>query len=164
MKTNYRLRIPAVTMAFAFTFAAITAIAQPSVAVKEDPAQLNSDKAALQRQINRLDADAARLKSDTASGRMSAESKDAYAVYHDRQGIKGGKKDMATDKKGSLQMKSDKAALQRQIKRLDLAEVRLRTDSKEGRMAAESRDAEKVYKDKQAIKGEKKDIASDPKK
>ena len=29
------------------------------------------------------------------------------------------------------------------------------------KMAAESKDAEKVYKDKQAIKGEKKDMAQD---
>lgn len=37
------------TVAAAFAFAAVTAIAQPSLAVKEDAAQLQSDKAALPR-------------------------------------------------------------------------------------------------------------------
>ena len=47
---------------------------------------------------------------------MAAESKDAERVYKDQQAIKGEKKDIAADKPGSLQMKSDKAALQKRRK------------------------------------------------
>lgn len=148
-------------VAAAFAFAAVTATAQPSPAVREDTAQMTLDKAALQRQITRLDADEARLKADTASGKMSAESKDAFAVYQAKEAIKGENHTIATDKAASLQMTSDKAALQRQLKRLDLAEARLKSDTASGRMAAESKDAERVYKDQQALKGEKKDIAAD---
>jgi hypothetical protein len=137
------------------------AIAQGFTAAKEDAAQLQSDKAALQRQITRLDADEARLKSDTASGRMSAESKDAYQIYTGKQAIAGSKKDLGADKHGSMQMKSDRAALQRQIKRLDAAEARLKGDTDEGKMASMSRDSEKVFKDKQAVEGDKKAMAGD---
>jgi hypothetical protein len=144
----------------AFAFAAVTAIAQPSPAVKDDEAQLKSDKAALQRQIKRLEAAEARLKENTKEGRMSAESKDADKVYKDKQAVKGEKKDIAADKTVSW-MESDKAALQRQIKRLEADQLRLKEDTKEGRMSAESEDAYKVYKAKQAVKGEKKDIAAD---
>jgi hypothetical protein len=137
------------------------AMAQGFSAAKEDAAQLQSDKAALQRQLNRLDADEARLKSDTASGRMSAESKDAYQVYTGKQAIEGRKKDLAADKKGSMQMKADKAALQRQIKRLDVAEARLKGDTEAGKMTSMSKDSEKVFKDRQAVEGEKKAMATD---
>jgi hypothetical protein len=145
----------------AFAFAAVTAIAQPSQTVKDDEAQLKADKAALQRQIKRLEDDEARLKENTKEGRMSAESKDAYEVYKAKRAVKGEKKDIAADKAVSLQMKADKAALQRQIKRLDVAEARLKENTKEGRMSAESKDAFKVYEDKQSVKGEKKDITAD---
>jgi hypothetical protein len=137
------------------------ALAQGLSAAKEDAAQLQSDKAALQRQLNRLDADEKRLKSDSASGRMSAESKDAYQVYTGKQAIEGTKKDLAADKKGSMQMKADKAALQRQIKRLDAAEARLKGDTDAGKMASMSKDSEKVFKDKQAAESEKKVMATD---
>ena len=137
------------------------AIAQGSAAAKEDTAQLQSDKAALKRQISRLEADEARLKSDTASGRMSAESRDAYQVYTGKQAIEGTKKVIAVDKESSMQMKSDKAALHRQIKRLDIAEERLKSDTDAGKMASMSKDSEKVFKDKQAVGGEKKAVATD---
>lgn len=152
-------QLPGVAFAQGPKAPAVTA--QPSLAVNEDAAQLKSDKAALQRQLKRLEADEARLKSDTASGRMSAESKDAWEVYQARQAVKGEKKDIAADKAVSLQMKSDKATLQRQIKRLEVAEARLKADTREGKMAAESKDAQKVYQDQQAIKGERKDFAAD---
>jgi hypothetical protein len=161
MKSIYRVFLPAVAVAVALAFVAVTAIAQPSLAVKEDQAQLKADKAALQRQIKRLEADEARLKTDKAEGKMSAESKDAYEVYRAKRAIKGEAKDIIDDKAFSLQMKADKAALRRQIKRLVVLEARLKTDKAEGKMAAESKDAERVYKDKQAVKGEKKDIATD---
>jgi hypothetical protein len=158
MKSIYKACIPALAAAFAFV--AVAAFAQP-VAVKEDAAQLKADKAVLQRQLKRLESDEATLKSDMASGKMTAESKDAYAVYTGKHAIRGEERDIAADKKASLQMKADKAALHRQIKRLEVAEARLKADTKEGKMAAESKDAEKVYKDQQAMKGEKKDIADD---
>ncbi|MDQ6685891.1 MAG: hypothetical protein M3Z16_12290 [Pseudomonadota bacterium] len=145
----------------AFTFTALTAIAQPSMPMREDAAQLNSDQAALQRQIKRLDADEARLKSDTASGRMSAESKDAYAVYLGKQAVAGEKGDIAADKMAGPQMKADKAALQRQIKRLEVAEARLKSDAASGKMAAESKDAERAYKDGLAVSAEKKQLGID---
>ena len=159
MKSIYKAFLSVVGAAF--VFAAVAAVAQPSLAVKEDQAQLKADKAALQRQIKRLEADEARLKSDAAEGRMSAESKDAYEVYKAKQAVKGEKKDISADKSASLQMKADKAALQRQIKRLEVAEARLKENTKEGRTSAESKDSSKVYEDKQNVEGLKKDIAAD---
>ncbi len=161
MKSIYKACLPA--LAAVFAFATVTATAQSTMAAKESAAQLKSDKAALHRQLKRLETDEARLKSDTAAGRMSAESKDAYEVYKAGEAVKGEKAAIADDKAASVQMSADKAALQRQLKRLELAEARLKADKSEGKMAAESKDSEKVYKDKQAIKGEKKDIAADKK-
>jgi hypothetical protein len=86
MKSTHKACVLAVAAAFAF--ATGTAFAE-SLAVKEDAAQLKSDKAALRRQVKRLEADEAKLKSDTASGRMSAESRDAYEVYKAKEAIKG---------------------------------------------------------------------------
>lgn len=138
-----------------------SAAAQPSLALKEASAQLQTDKSALQRALKRLEIDEAALKSDTASGRMSATSKDAMKVYTDEQFDKGEKKDIAADKTGSLQMKADKTALQRSLKRLEHDEATLKSDTASGRMSAESKDAMKVYTDGQAVKGENKDIAAD---
>lgn len=145
----------------ALAYSTLAATAQPSIDAKEDAMQLKSDKASLQRQVKRLDADEARLKADTAAGRMSAESKDAFAIYQSRKAVTGEKSQIGIDQEGSLQMKSDKDALQRQIKRLELAEARLKADTGEGKMAAESRDGEKVLKDKESVTAEKKAIATD---
>ena len=136
-------------------------MAQSSLAVKEDAAQLRADKAALQRQIQRLDADEAKLKSDTASGRLSAQSKDAQEVYMAKEAIKGEQKAISHDKAGSLQMQSDKAALQRQMKLLEMAEARLKSDTAAGKMSAMSKDSEMAYKDQQAVKSEQKQVAAD---
>jgi hypothetical protein len=159
MSTIYKACIVAIATAFVFTSVAVSA--QPSLAVKEDQAQLKADKAALHRQIKRLEADEARWKADQAEGKMSAMSKDAYEVYMRKKAVMGEAKDITNDKAFSLQMKADKAALQRQIKQLEAAEARLKADKAEGKMAAESKDSLRVYEDKQAIKGEKKDIAAD---
>ncbi len=137
------------------------AISQGLSAAKEDAAQLQSDKAALRRQINRLEVDEARLKSDTASGRMSAESKDAYQIYTGKQAIEGTKKALAADKHSSIQMQADKATLKRQIKRLEVAELRLKHDTDAGKMDSMSKDSEKVFNDKQAVEAEKRAIATD---
>jgi hypothetical protein len=137
------------------------AMAAQSLTAKEDAAQLSADRAALQRQLKRLDADEARLKADTKSGRMSAESKDAMAVYHDQRFIQGEKADIAKDKTGSLQINVDRKALKRQIHKLEMDEARLKADNKSGKMAATSPDAEKIYRDQQAVSGEKKAISAD---
>lgn len=79
MRSTYKSCLCAIVAAFAFS--AVVATAQTSLSIKEDAMQLKSDQASLQRQMKRLEADEARLKADTASGRMSAESKDAFAVY-----------------------------------------------------------------------------------
>jgi len=136
------------------------ATAQPSL-LEEAAAQLKSDKAALERAHRRLEIDEAKLKSDIASGRMSAESKDAMKVYTEEQFVKGDKTDIATDKTGSLQMKADKTALQRALKRLEGDEATLKSDTASGRMSAESKDAMKVYTDERFVKGEKTDTAAD---
>lgn len=165
MKTKWIARAAACTAATAFlalgssaVFAADTA--QP-LQLKEDLMQLHADKQALQRQLNRLDADQARMKADAAEGRMSAESRDAYKVYATEQAIQGEAKAMQADKATSLQMKADKAALQRQIQRLDMAEARLKGDAQSGRMAAQSKDAQQVYRDQQFARGEAAQIAED---
>lgn len=129
--------------------------------LKEDMAQLQADKDALQRQIRRLAADEATLRADSASGRMTAESKDAYAVYLDKQAVAGERRDIAADRKASLQMKADKTALQRQLKRLEVAERRLKADTAEGKMAAMSKDSERVYWDRQGVKAEEHQVAAD---
>lgn len=160
----YLVTVLGATLAMGSAFAqqpSGTAIAQGSLTVKDAMAQLKADEAGLQRALKRLKVDEAKLKSDTASGRMSAESKDAMKVYTDENFDKGEKKDIAADKSGSLQMKFDKAALQRAMKRLDTDEATLKSDTASGRMSAESKDAMKVYTDGKAAKGEKKDIAAD---
>ena len=157
-------KISGLTVATVLALSGGVSFAASTLATRESASQLKADKAALQRQIKRLDADEERLKTDSASGRMSAESKDAYEVYRSEKAVKGEKGQVGKDKVASLQMEADKAALQRQMKRLDVAELRLKADAKEGRMAAESKDAERVYKDRQAVNGEKKAIANDMKK
>ena len=159
MKEIYKAYLFAI--AAIFVFASVAVSAQSSLAVKEDQAQLKADKAALHRQIKRLEADEERWKADQAEGKMSAMSQDAYKVYMRKKAALGEAKDIANDKAFSLQMKADKAALRRQIKQLEAAQARLKADKAEGKMAAESKDSEMVYKDKQVINVEKKDIAAD---
>ena len=139
----------------------VAAAAQPSLAFEEAAAQLKSDKAALERAQKRLEIDEAKLTADMASGRMSAESKDAMKVYTDEHFDKGEKTDLAADKTGSLQMKADKTSLQRALKRLEGDQAKLTSDLASGRMSAESKDAMKVYADEHFDKGEKTDIATD---
>jgi len=162
-KEDYVMRLLLVSVVGAtLAFAGLgAAIAQPSLAVQEDSAQLKSDIASLQRQVERLKAAEATLTANTASGRMSATSKDEKKDYGDRQFIQGEKKDIAADVPGSLQMKVDKAALQRALRRMEADEAALKSDTASGRMSAESKDAFKVYTDLQAVKGEKTDIATD---
>lgn len=61
----------------------------------------------------------------------------------------------------AAQLKSDKASLERQIKRLDADQATLKSDTTSGRMSAESKDADKVYNDRKAVQGENKDIVTD---
>ena len=64
-------------------------------------------------------------------------------------------------KEDKAQMKADESALKREKAQMKSDQKTLKADTKEGKMAAESKDADKVYKDKRDIKGEKKDIAGD---
>ena len=93
------------------------------------------------------------MKADTASGKMSAQSKDSFAIYQLEQGIKGTREAIADNKSASLQMKSDKAGLQRQLKRLEIAEARLKADKSSGKMAAESKDSIAVDDSRKAVTG-----------
>ena len=79
MKSIYKLCVPVITAVF--MVAAVSAIAQPSMAVKEDQAQMKSDKAALLHALARLEVDETKLKADKASGKMAAESKESAQVY-----------------------------------------------------------------------------------
>lgn len=161
MNTNAirAIRLPAVAAALAL--ASLTAAAQPAAAVKQDALQLKADQEALQDELRQLKADEAKLESDAASGRMSATSSDSYEVYLDRRAIAGEKKDIARDRPGSLQMKTDREALDRQVAQLRLDEKHLKSDAAEGRLAATSPDAQRVYDDRQAIKAERIQIAAD---
>lgn len=161
MNTNAirAIRLPAVAAALAL--ASLTAAAQPAAAVKQDALQLKADQEALQDELRQLKADEAKLESDAASGRMSATSSDSYEVYLDRRAIAGEKKDIARDRPGSLQMKTDREALDRQVAQLRLDEKHLKSDAAEGRLAATSPDAQRVYDDRRAIKAERIQIAAD---
>jgi cell division protein FtsL len=59
------------------------------------------------------------------------------------------------------QLASDKAALQREEKQLIADRAILTADKASGKMAAESPDSQRIYKERLNIKGEKKDIATD---
>jgi hypothetical protein len=145
----------------AFAMAPATSAAPAVSPVKEYMAQLKSDEAALFAKERQWKADEAKLKADSAAGRMVAQSPDAQRVYEDRQAIKGERKDIAADRPGSLQLKADKLALRGEEKQLAADRARLRADRLDGKMAAQSKDSEKAYDDLQFIHGEKKDIAAD---
>jgi len=138
--------------------------AQSTGAVREDQAQTKADASALARERARLRLDDKTLGADTNSGRMAAESPDGEKVYKDRQAIRGEKNDIARDKPGSLQERSDKSALQREEETLKADANTWAADAKSGRMAAESADAEKVYREQQAIKGQQNAIGADRRK
>ncbi len=159
MKSIYKSCGLAVTAALAFT--SVVANSQSSMEARQDRAQLKSDEAALQRALKRLDVDEARLKADKASGKMSAESKDSEKIYNDQQAVKGEKSVIASDVPGSLQMKADKEALHRAIKRLAADQAMLKSDKRSGKMAAESKDSANVYSDQQSVKAEQKQTAAD---
>jgi hypothetical protein len=142
----------------------VTPVAHILPAVKQEQVQLQEDKAELQRDELQLTADLKRLKADSKEGRMAAESKDDKIIYDDRQFIDGEIKDIAADRPGSLQKESDMAALKSEKEKLRTDVGTLKADTKSGWIAAESKDAEKVYQDRQAIKGEKMDIVADMRK
>lgn len=161
MKIAYK----SIAVAVAAAFSCGTALAHTPAgtqAYRRDQMQLQADKAALKREENQLRADLRTLSADTKEGKMAAMSKDAERVYQDREAIYGEKTmEIPGDEPGSLQMQSDEAALKREQARLNADIHRLKADTKEGRMAAMSPDAEKAYQDRQAVKGEKMDIAHD---
>lgn len=132
-----------------------------ATAAQEDGAQLTADQAALAREKVQSTTDQAALRRDRAEGRMSAESLDALRVYHDQEDIRGMKKDLAADRGGSLQAVVDRRDLkdERQAQMAD--ETTLRQDAAHGRMAATSPDAERVYRDQRAVRGQEQAIAAD---
>ena len=145
-------------------FAAHDAVAQSTAAVRPDRAQTKADTAAIARERAQLRLDEKTLGADINSGKMAAESDDSEKVYKDRQTINSQRKDLARDKPGSLQQKSDRSALRRENENFNADAQKWATDARSGRMAAESRDAEKVYRDQQAIKGQEKASAVDRRK
>ncbi|MEA3155504.1 MAG: hypothetical protein QOK44_3093, partial [Betaproteobacteria bacterium] len=64
-------------------------------------------------------------------------------------------------KEDQAQSKADDSGVARERARLQVDQKTLGADTRSGKMAAESPDSEKVYRDRQAIRGEKKDIAGD---
>jgi hypothetical protein len=135
--------------------------ARPAAAIKEDEAQLKADEAALAWEKARLQSDRKTQQTDMRAGRLSAMSNDALLVYQDKQAIKGEQKDIASDKPGSLQMKMDQAALQREENQLSTDDKTFAADTHSGKMAATSADEENIYQDRQAIKAQTHAIASD---
>lgn len=140
---------------------ATSALAQSTLAVREDQAQLRTDEAALAREKAQLRANESTLRQDTMHGKMAAESPDAERVYRDRLALQDEKKDIAADSQGSRQMQVDDAAWRREGAQLRTDERTLRQDEMSGRMAAESRDSFNVYQDNRAIKGQEQAIAAD---
>jgi hypothetical protein len=163
MKTTQKVIAGALAGAIilvSFGFAAVNAAAQ-STAVKEDQAQTKADDSALARERAQLQVDEKTLRTDTRSGRMTAESPDSENVYKDRQAIRGENKDIAGDRPGSLQRKSDRTALQREDESSNADAQKWAADTTSGRMSAESTDAEKVYRDQRAIRGQENAITAD---
>lgn len=163
---NVALKPLAVAVLVATTQLAGLAYAQgaggaASAAVREDKAQLKEDHSALAQEKAQLKADRQTLEADSSAGKMAAESADAERLYKDHKYIRGERKDLARDTAGSLQQKADKTALAREDAQLKVDQKTLSADTWSGRMAAESPDAERVYKDRQAIKRQEKAISSD---
>ncbi len=71
-------------LAAALSFAAVSALAQPSAAVTEDKAQLKTDQST--------------LKTDKSVGKLAAESKGSEKIYQDKQLTKADKNNIASDK------------------------------------------------------------------
>jgi uncharacterized membrane protein YkoI len=67
----------------------------------------------------------------------------------------------AAVKEDRAQLKADDSALARDEARLRADQDKLRADTRSGRMSAMSDDAEKIYKDRQYVEGQEKDIARD---
>jgi cobalamin biosynthesis protein CbiG len=142
-------------------FAAGNAVAQAAAAINEDQGQTKADASALARERVQLQLDEQTLRRDTRSGRMAAESPDEEKIYRDRQAVSGARKDVAGDEPDSLQRKSDTTTLRRENEISNADARRWAADSDSGRMAAESPDAEKVYRDQQAVKRQENAIATD---
>ena len=58
------------------------------------------------------------------------------------------------------QLKSDQTALTQEQQKLKTDAAKLKSYQRSGRMAAESPDAERIYKDRQAVKGQKRAYAA----
>ncbi|NLZ41323.1 MAG: hypothetical protein GX886_08745 [Comamonadaceae bacterium] len=160
MGFHRHLSTAALAAAAALTLGAAGAWAQVSP-TQEDRSQLAADRAALARERAGAAADEARLRRDKAEGRMAAESKDSMRVYRDQRAITGIKKDLAHDRPGTLQDKTDRAFLAGEHKALASDTKRLERNRAQGRMEATSPDAARVQQDRRAIAGQEKAIAED---
>lgn len=67
----------------------------------------------------------------------------------------------AAIREDKAQMSADQAALAQERAQLKADQKALKADTRSGRMAAESPDAERVYQDQRAIKGQENAIAND---
>lgn len=159
--TRTTIRFAPIVTATLVAFASVAASAATTTATQEDSAQLKADQSSLMREEAKAAQDEAKLHKDKQEGRMAAQSKDSMRVYHDQQNLKGIKKDIASDHPASAQLKEDRKFQQTEQAKLKTDQQRLVRDRKEGRMAAVSPDEEKVYHDRQAIKGQKKAVAAD---
>ena len=157
---THAIRLSSLALASALSLVSAATWAQTSSAV-QDKAQLKADQTSLAQDKAAAAKDEAALRTDKADGRMAGQSRDAMRVHTDRQDIKGLKKDLASEHKPSPQRKADRANLRHEKTKLAHDQATLKSDSKRGLMAATSPDREKVYRDRQAIKGEEKDLAAD---
>lgn len=67
----------------------------------------------------------------------------------------------AAVKEDQAQLREDKAVLRTDEKQLKTDRAAMRADANAGKMAALSKDADKIYLDKQYIEGQRKDIEAD---
>lgn len=156
------IRMHTTMIAIASTLALMPALASAQVTPRqEDHAQLKADQAALQGERAQLKSDTATLRAGKAKGQMAAESRDTLRIHNDRQDIRSKTKDLAADTARPQRRQADRAELTADQAKLKTDQRQRHFDKLHGRMAATSPDAEKVYRDQQAIRGQEKAIASD---
>lgn len=157
---TFRMHTPLIAVAAILALGPSLALAQITPR-QEDRAQLNADLASLALERAQLSTDTQARKADHAEGKMAAESRDALRVDHDRLAIQGEAMDLKADQPGTPQRRMDRADRRQEQAQLKTDEQRLDQDRQHGRMAATSADGEKIFQDRQAIKGQEQAIAHD---
>lgn len=158
MKTP--LRATAIAVASIATMGSASAWAN-TTPVQERRVQLKADQVSLAAEKSQFVKDQVALNYDRAHDIMLADSPDSMRVYRDEKAINGAKKDLTVDPLHSKQMRTDQAYLKSEESKLNTAQHELKRDANAGRMSATSPDAEKVYQDKLAIRGQKMALATD---